>query len=243
MKHLSLLTIGLALTFVTECYSTSVKDSKFFVQTDQTIKENVAPRNFQEPTSLVLNAHAHNDYLHPNPLFDALAQGFGSVEADIFYIRDTLLVAHEITKVSPERTLEGLYLKPLSDRVKKWGAVYRNMAKDRPFVLLIDVKHRPLDSYKALDKLLQKYQHMLTRFEGDKVEQNSITVVLTGAHDNAYIAKLSQRFVTIDATFQDTKSPSIPAKPPLFGWLSDDWSKYFTWTGKTSFSPKDIKKL
>jgi len=31
----------------------------------------------------LLNAHAHNDYLHKNPLFDALKNGFTSVEVDI----------------------------------------------------------------------------------------------------------------------------------------------------------------
>jgi len=28
-------------------------------------------------------AHAHNDYLHPRPMLDALDAGFTSVEADI----------------------------------------------------------------------------------------------------------------------------------------------------------------
>ena len=38
-----------------------------------------------EPTPL-LHGHAHNDYLHPRPLLDALDQGFCSVEADIFLV-------------------------------------------------------------------------------------------------------------------------------------------------------------
>ena len=37
-------------------------------------------------------AHAHNDYLHKRPLLDALAQGFCSVEADIFLVDGALLV-------------------------------------------------------------------------------------------------------------------------------------------------------
>ena len=31
-------------------------------------------------------AHAHNDYEHPRPLFDALDHGFKSVEADIWLV-------------------------------------------------------------------------------------------------------------------------------------------------------------
>src|SRR5690349_20625285 len=45
-----------------------------------------------EPNPLV-QVHAHNDYEHPHPLFDALAQGFCSVEADIHLVNGHLLVA------------------------------------------------------------------------------------------------------------------------------------------------------
>ena len=44
-------------------------------------------------------AHAHNDYLHKRPLLDALAQGFCSVEADIFLVDGALLVAHELSLI------------------------------------------------------------------------------------------------------------------------------------------------
>ena len=61
-------------------------------------------------------AHAHNDYEHARPLFDALDHGFCSIEADIWLVDDQLLVAHDFDKVSPERTLQGLYLDPLLER-------------------------------------------------------------------------------------------------------------------------------
>src|SRR6478672_5812077 len=32
------------------------------------------------------NAHAHNDYEHARPLYDALDQGFTSVEADVYTV-------------------------------------------------------------------------------------------------------------------------------------------------------------
>ena len=39
-------------------------------------------------------AHAHNDYRHERPLFDALDHGFCSVEADIFLVEGQLLIGH-----------------------------------------------------------------------------------------------------------------------------------------------------
>src|SRR5688500_12101427 len=74
----------------------------------------------------LLRAHAHNDYEHVRPLFDALDHGFCSVEADVYLIDGALLVAHDRKDVKPERTLSALYLSPLLDRVKRnGGRVYR----------------------------------------------------------------------------------------------------------------------
>src|SRR5688500_17684262 len=40
-------------------------------------------------------AHAHNDYEHERPLYDALDHGFKSVEADIWLIDGELVVSHD----------------------------------------------------------------------------------------------------------------------------------------------------
>ena len=53
-------------------------------------------------------AHAHNDYLHARPLFDALDHGFASVEADIFLVDGKLLVGHAKSELKADRTLQAL---------------------------------------------------------------------------------------------------------------------------------------
>src|SRR5262249_39001852 len=95
-------------------------------------------------------AHAHNDYEHPRPLFDALEHGFCSVEADIWLSTkgDELFVAHTPFGIKPDRTLRKLYLDPLRERIKSIGAVHKNA----PHVfLLIDIK---TDSKTTTTKLL-----------------------------------------------------------------------------------------
>src|SRR3954465_2658854 len=83
-------------------------------------------------------AHAHNDYEHARPLFDALDRGFGSVEADIYLVDGALLVAHERDSVRADRTLEALYLAPLRALIAaRGGRVYPGRL---PLSLLIDVK-------------------------------------------------------------------------------------------------------
>lgn len=68
-------------------------------------------------------AHAHNDYEHERPLFDALERGFASVEADVFLSDDgqELYVAHDAVDIDPARTLDALYLQPLADWIDQHG--------------------------------------------------------------------------------------------------------------------------
>ncbi len=111
----------------------------------------------------LLHAHAHNDYLHDPPLLKALEHGFTSVEADIFLVGDKLCVAHESRKITPERTLQSLYLEPLRRRVKEnEGRVYRDASR---FILLIDIKTAAEPTYRRLHEVLAGYQDMLTTFD------------------------------------------------------------------------------
>ena len=77
------------------------------------------------PAPLV-RAHSHNDYEHARPLFEALDQGFCSVEADVWLVDGKLLVGHDRVDLKPERTLEALYLGPLRTRIEQnGGRVFR----------------------------------------------------------------------------------------------------------------------
>src|ERR1051326_8803322 len=90
-----------------------------------------------EPVPLT-RVHAHNDYEHKRPLFDALEHGFCSVEADIYLVDGQLLVAHNRYQVKTNRTLQSLYLDPLRERIRKNGG--RVYAGGPECTLLIDLK-------------------------------------------------------------------------------------------------------
>ncbi len=45
--------------------------------------------------STLSKAHAHNDYEHERPFFEAFQLGFGSIEADVYAVNGQLLVGHE----------------------------------------------------------------------------------------------------------------------------------------------------
>src|SRR5689334_2700963 len=82
-------------------------------------------------------AHAHNDYEHTRPLFDALEQGFGSIEPDIYLVDGDLLVAHNRQDVRPERNLEKLYLAPLKKRFDETKEILPGL---KTLILLVDIK-------------------------------------------------------------------------------------------------------
>ena len=178
-------------------------------------------------------AHAHNDYLHKRPLLDALDQGFCSVEADIHLVNGKLLVAHDPEEINPARTLEDLYLRPLKERFA--GANRRG-----EFALMIDFKTEAESTYTALRELLKKYSGMLTVFRPNGIETNAVTIVISGNRPINTLSKEPVRYAAIDG-----RLPDLETKPPLslVPWISDNWTKHFTWRGEGEFPDVERKKL
>lgn len=186
------------------------------------------------------HAHAHNDYEHQRPLFDALAHGFCSVEADIHLRDGQILVAHDAEDVRPDRTLEDLYLKPLSERVEQnGGRVY----PDGPSVtLLIDIKTGGEETYRALRPLLEKYRNMLTRFAAGRVHEEAVTVVISGNRPKELIAAEDERLVGIDGRAADVRSEDkLPSD--LVPLISDNWTLHFRWRGEGEMPERERQNL
>jgi hypothetical protein len=172
-------------------------------------------------------AHAHNDYEHTRPLFDALAQGFCSVEADIYLVDGQLLVAHNRPDVKPERTLEKLYLDPLRARAKaNNGQIYPG---GPPFWLLIDVKTEAKSTYAALHPVLERYADILSMTTDGRFDRRAVTVVISGNTARDAIKAQHRRYAAIDG-----RPPDLDTDAPahLVPWVSESWIKIFTWNGE-----------
>lgn len=185
-------------------------------------------------------AHAHNDYLHPRPLFDALDHRFGSLEADIFLVGDQLLVAHDAVDLDPARTLESLYLDPLARRVKaNHGSVYRGYRK--PVQLLIDLKTEGSSTYLELDRHLRRYKHLFTTYAHGRVFPGPVTAVISG--DRA--ARTPMEAQTVRQAFYDGRLADLgsPAPASFIPLISDNWTLNFTWQGIGPFPEAERQKL
>ncbi|WP_374194997.1 phosphatidylinositol-specific phospholipase C/glycerophosphodiester phosphodiesterase family protein [Amycolatopsis sp. 195334CR] len=188
-------------------------------------------------------AHAHNDYEHDRPLHDALDHGFTSVEADIYLVDGQLLVAHDLADVTPERTLESLYLEPLRERVlRNSGHVYPRRV---PFQLLVDLKSGAEDTYAALAKVLAspRYSFLFTAYRDGWVRDKAVEVVLSGNRPREVLAGQRDRLAFYDGRIaaQDDLGPGSDAR--LVPLVSDNWTKLFTWTGEGPFPAAERARL
>ncbi|QNN52804.1 hypothetical protein [Nocardioides mesophilus] len=174
----------------------------------------------------VPDGHAHNDYLHPHPLTDALAAGFDSVEADIWPVAGRLLVGHTRDQTRPGRTLTSLYLEPLRRRVSAAQADGRTLA---PVQLLLDVKGDPHQTLGLLDPLLAAYTEILTGYRGCVATPGPVSVVLSGNETPQPPARDQVRYYGYDVAlgrFDDRHLDEAVA--PL---ASARWRTFFAWNG------------
>ncbi|WP_461075788.1 histidinol-phosphatase [Spirosoma flavus] len=196
----------------------------------QPIAQNVVPQPLANVTPLP-NAHAHNDYEQSRPLWDALDNGFTSVEADVYLLNDTLYVAHERPTIrASAQTLENLYLKPLAERIRQQNGNVLAGYKG-PFYLMIDAKTQADSTYQALTKLLLRYRSKLPA---------PVTIVLSGNRPVNTVAKAKDKLVTLDGRPGDLSKKYSSAVMPI---ISDAYQNQLSWRGKDEMPVTEFQKL
>lgn len=166
-------------------------------------------------------AHSHNDYEQSRPLHDALANGFDSVEADVWLADGRLLVAHEREQVRADRTLQALYLDPLRVHLRSGAA--------RPLILLIDVKTEAAATWRAVDAALAEYPDLAGK----------VRFIISGNRDRAALMA-SPRPAAMDGRSEDLADAATAEWIPL---VSDNWAKFFAWRGEGEFPAAERAKL
>jgi phosphoribulokinase len=202
--------------------------------TPSTAKEENAQSS---PATPIMRGHAHNDYLHPRPLFDALDNGFCSVEVDVFLVNDALLVAHFSLFVRPERTLESLYLQPLRERARQFdGKIFPDAER---FYLWIELKSEAQSTYTVLRKVLEQYADILTRYENGVEIPGAVTVILTGNAGLNLIQHELIRYVCVDGRLSALHSDISASFIPV---VSLNWVQEFS-RFRGELSPAQQEKL
>ncbi len=177
-----------------------------------------------------LNAHAHNDYEHKRPLKEAIANGFISVEADVYLQNETLVVSHDQPK-KDAASLEILYLKPLDSLLKvNNNRIYAG--NKATFYLMIDCKTERISTYEAIKKALSKYPSLLC-----SSEVCALKVFLSGNRPLDVMLKDINSGIGIDGRPEDVGNRYSSEQMPV---ISDNYKNWSSWSGKSNPTDNDL---
>ncbi|WP_207421164.1 alkaline phosphatase [Desertivirga brevis] len=196
----------------------------------------VAGASSYSQTSYNINrGHSHNDYEQDLPFLRAYHAGIGSIEADVFVRNGKLLVAHEEKSIDPSRTLDSLYLKPISRyfRTNK-GRIYADTS--RSLQLVIDLK----DNYKkVMPVLIQSLKAYRDVFDPEQA-QHPVRIVLSGDIPPPAVFSDFPDYIFFDGRPAITYSGDQLKR---VGMISDALGSYSSWNGKGTPTPQDLEKL
>lgn len=185
-------------------------------------------------------AHAHNDYEHQRPLFDALAQGFTSIEADVFAIDGELFVYHDRpVDPDPDRSLKRLYLEPLRQLAAAYdGHIYPGYTGH--FQLMIDIKTEAEPTYALIRDQLREYADLFQRIENGREISGPVMVFLSGNRPIATILAATTHIAKLDGRPGDLGQGYPSGKMPV---ISEHYGKVVDWDGRTKISRQQKKQL
>ena len=202
------------------------------------------------------NCHSHNDYWRSVPLYEALAAGCVSVEADVWLTADQeLLVSHSWSSTKTERTLRSLYLDPLTNIFTNRNASIASIEEKETglfdadpnvsTILLIDFKN---DGHKIWPVLLSQLRPLrergwLTYFNGEKVVQGPLTIVGTGNTPFDLVKENNtNRYVFFDAPLDDISKPEYTTENSYYASVQLRKAIGRLWMNKLKSNQVDIIK-
>ena len=105
--------------------------------------------------SKTFQLHSHNDYLQTVPFWTAYSAGATSIEVDVILKEGKLMAAHEAESIHPKRTIESLYLDPISEGLKS------GIIPSIDFHLLVDLKTSAHPTLEVLLESMEDYEAIL----------------------------------------------------------------------------------
>lgn len=179
------------------------------------------------------NAHSHNDYQQAAPFYSAYNLQYGSIEADVYLSisNGELLVAHTAKDTVLRRTLEDLYLKPLSEYITtNKGNVYADTS--RKLVFMLDVKTGAVSTINKVIDVLMKYPNIRNC--------PSLTILVSGNKPDPTTYIDYPAFLWFDGLLSAHYTKETLNRVVV---LSDNFINYTSWNGVGDIPANDLEKL
>jgi len=174
---------------------------------------------------LLTKAHAHNDYEHERPFYEAFSLGFGSIEVDVYAINGQLLVAHDIKDIKASRTFQNLYLEPLVKVLESGKAGNYHQ-------LLIDSKTSADSTMPLLLKAIEPFK--------DLILKNKFRIVISGNRPAVSDYVKYPSWITFDGRSNE-EVPAFLASHVVLE--SEAFYKFGFWNGSSPMTPALRDKL
>ncbi|MDZ4804456.1 MAG: hypothetical protein SGI90_06315 [Candidatus Eisenbacteria bacterium] len=183
-----------------------------------------------------LPAYAHNDYRNTRPREEALELGYLGIEADVFLVDGTFLLAHDRKDIRNDFGFEATYLWHLLDRVQRCARV---LPDARPFLIAIEDKAPTVESRLAMASLLGRYRALLRPAQDHPIAE---FILVDDSATPESIPEDLKRFVGFQWRVT-SRNPAPPAASAAnYRLLSLDFKKEVGWDG-TGDPPPALRKL
>jgi alkaline phosphatase len=163
--------------------------------------------------------HSHNDYLQTVPFWTAFSAAASSIEIDVILKEGKLMVAHEPETIDTKRTIERLYLDPISEGLKS------GLIPSFNFHLLVDLK---TPAHPTLEVLLESMKPYAAFLYG-KENTEGLKLIISGNRPQPEEYKNYP-----DWMFFDYQSKELTADLPWekIGMVSLSFRQFSVWNGK-----------
>ncbi len=134
-----------------------------------------------------VTCHSHNDYDRDVPLFQGLAAGCVSTEADVHLVGSDVYIGHVLP--DPGRTMRGQYIEPLraildhNNEGRDGNAGLFKASPGQGFTLLVDFKTSGSGTLDAVVAALQplREKNYLSHLEDGRFVERQVTIVASGS--------------------------------------------------------------
>ncbi|MDR0510005.1 MAG: alkaline phosphatase [Rikenellaceae bacterium] len=180
--------------------------------------------------------HSHNDYLQAAPFYQAYAQRFASIEADVFATGTPgeLLVAHEEGQLSSAPSLDEAYIEPLARAYRQNGGRAWKGSPLSP-ILLLDLKTPAIPTLESIVEKLGRYPEVFD----PRANPFAVRVVVSGN------TPPPERFADYPAfiAFDGRLLNYTPEQLQRVAMISLNLRDYTQWNGKGSMTEVDRREV